>query len=133
MESEQPTPAEYELLEQLWNHGPATVREIHERHCETRSTSYTTVLKTLQIMTKKGWVTRDENQRSHIYHPAVSRGSVQKKAIRGLLGRVFRGSAQDLVAGLLSAKATPPEELAAIRDHIDALLQEQKNQNGKGE
>lgn len=117
-----PTPAEHELLELLWQHGPATVRKLHERQQERRASSYTTVLKLLQIMTEKGLVSRDESERSHIYHPAVSRPTVQKNALHRFVERMFAGSTHDLVVGALSREKSDPDELRAIRAHIDALL-----------
>ena len=48
-EKNRPTDAELEILAVLWEHGPNTVRRIHE-HLD-KSTGYTTVLKLLQIMT----------------------------------------------------------------------------------
>ena len=117
-----PTPAEHELLELLWQHGPATVRKLHERQQERRASSYTTVLKLLQIMTEKGLVSRDESERSHVYHPAVSRPTVQKNALHRFVERMFAGSTHDLVVGALSGEKSDPDELRAIRAHIDALL-----------
>ena len=67
----QPTPAELEILRVLWEHGPSTVREVHERSSSERPTGYTTVLKLLQIMTDKGLVRRDESARAHVYAAAL--------------------------------------------------------------
>ena len=54
-----PTDAELGILRVLWQRGPSTVREVQEELNEVRPTGYTTVLKTLQIMTEKGLVRRD--------------------------------------------------------------------------
>src|SRR5437868_6370996 len=48
-----PTDAELVILNVLWAKGAATVREVHEA-IDTGDTGYTTVLKTMQIMTAKG-------------------------------------------------------------------------------
>src|SRR5213080_1481454 len=62
-----PTDAELGILRVLWQRGASTVREVQESLNEARPTGYTTVLKTLQIMTEKGLVRRDEEQRAHVY------------------------------------------------------------------
>src|SRR5713101_7576090 len=51
-----PTDGELGILRVLWQRGPSTVREVQEALNEVRPTGYTTVLKTLQIMTEKGLV-----------------------------------------------------------------------------
>ena len=66
-----PTESELEILSLLWELKEASVRQIHERLTETKDTGYTTTLKIMQIMHAKGMVTRDEENRSHIYRPAA--------------------------------------------------------------
>ena len=67
----QPTPSELELLQILWARGPSTVREIHEELSKEKDVGYTSALKLLQIMTTKGYVTRTEDQRAHVYAAIV--------------------------------------------------------------
>ncbi len=64
---QKPTASELEILRVLWERGPSTVREVHEALREKRDLGYTTVLKLLQIMTAKGTVRRNEEQRAHVY------------------------------------------------------------------
>jgi predicted transcriptional regulator len=64
---QKPTAAELEILQVLWTRGPSTVREVHEALSAQKSLGYTTVLKLLQIMTAKGTVRRNEEQRAHVY------------------------------------------------------------------
>src|SRR5258708_39156715 len=63
-ETQQPTPAELGILQDLWKLGPSTVRDVHAAIVEAardgRTTGYTTTLKLLQIMTEKGLVSRQE-------------------------------------------------------------------------
>ena len=68
-----PTDAELAILRVLWQLGPSTVRQVHDVLTRERPTAYTTALKLMQIMTEKGLVRRDESDRTHIYHPRLSR------------------------------------------------------------
>jgi BlaI family transcriptional regulator, penicillinase repressor len=116
-----PTDSELAILRVLWRLGPATVRAVQQELAREDETGYTTVLKMLQIMTEKGLVKRDESERSHVYEPAFSEQSVQRRLIGHLLERAFGGSAQELVLQALAAKKSSPKELAEIRKLIDEM------------
>jgi BlaI family transcriptional regulator, penicillinase repressor len=118
--SHQPTPSELEILDILWDRGSGTVREVFEEIAGRRQTTYTTVLKFMQIMQEKGLVARDESERAHVYRPAQTRRQMQKKLVGSLLDRAFRGSALGLVQHVLETKPASKEELDEIRKMIDA-------------
>ena len=124
-----PTDAELELLRVLWDHGPSTVREIHEILAQEKDTGYTTTLKILQRMTDKGLVRRDQSQRSHVYQAACRAEQTQRQLVRNLLQLAFGGSPGKLVVQALSDKKASPEELAEIRRVLDEL---EAKQTGKG-
>ena len=113
------TDAELEILNILWYRGPSTVRDVHNALTELRDIGYTTTLKTLQVMTGKDLVKRDESERSHVYEAVVGREATQKELVGDLVDRAFSGSAAGLVAGALSAKKASPEEIAQIRRLLD--------------
>ena len=115
----QPTPAELEILDVLWDRGAATVREVHDAISGRRSTTYTTVLKLMQIMHDKGLVERNEADKAHIYKPKQSQQQTQTRLVGSLLEKAFRGSALSLVQHVLETKPTTKEELDAIRQMID--------------
>jgi predicted transcriptional regulator len=120
-----PTDAELEILTVLWSRGPSTVREVHEAITRRRPAQYTTTLKLLQIMTEKGLVQRNEQQRAHVYQAARPREWTQRQLAGDLIQRAFGGSAKSLVLGVLSARKTSKRELAEIRK----LLDEYQNEN----
>jgi hypothetical protein len=61
--TQKPTASELEILRVLWDRGPSTVREVHEALSAKKPVGYTSVLKLMQIMTAKGTVRRNEEQR----------------------------------------------------------------------
>ena len=65
-----PTDAELAILRVLWARGPSTVRQVAEDM--GREGGYTTVLKLLQIRTKKPLVRRYDSSPTHVYDPAFS-------------------------------------------------------------
>lgn len=122
-----PTETELELLQILWEQGPSTVREIHEAMDGDRGTGYTTTLKTLQKMTNKGHVRRDESKRSHVYHPTMEAEFTQGQLVRDLLQKAFGGSSTSLVMAALSEKKASAAELAEIRKLLDEYEREAKS------
>jgi BlaI family penicillinase repressor len=114
-----PTDAELEILTVLWSRGPSTVRDIHEIIAKRKPAQYTTVLKTLQIMSEKGLVRRDEEQRAHVYEAARPRESTQQQLAGDLLQRAFNGSTARLMQGALSARKASKTELAELRKLLD--------------
>lgn len=120
-----PTEAEASILATLWEHGPSTVRQVHE-HLASRQegrqeVGLTTVLKLMQIMTEKGLLVRDTSVRPQVFSPARDQAEVQSDMVGDLLDRVFGGSTENLVLRALATRPSSPEEIAAIRRHLDAL------------
>ena len=114
-----PTAAEVDILAALWRLGPATVREVHE--ALGKDCGYTTTLKQMQLMTDKGLLVRTERFRSHVYESGVPQDQMQKRIAGDLMRRVFGGSAKGLIMGALGAQPASTEELADIRQMIEAL------------
>ncbi|PYU74484.1 MAG: transcriptional regulator, partial [Acidobacteria bacterium] len=94
---QKPTVSELEILRVLWTRGPSTVREVHEELREKKSLGYTTVLKLLQIMTAKGTVRRNEEQRAHVYEACQPATETKRQLVGDVLERVFEGSASELL------------------------------------
>jgi BlaI family transcriptional regulator, penicillinase repressor len=117
--SKQPTPAELEILDVLWEKRTATVRDVYDAINEKRPASYTTVLKLLQIMQDKGLVDRAVDAKAHVYRAKVSQKQTRSKLVGSLLDRAFRGSALSLVQHVLETKPASREELDQIRRLID--------------
>lgn len=113
-----PTSAELDILNVLWERGASTVREVFETLNARKPTTYTTVLKFMQIMHEKGLVKRDENAKAHIYTAVPTEEQTQTSLVSDLLDRAFRGSALKLVQHVLETKAASPDELAEIRRMI---------------
>ena len=110
-----PTEVELELLRALWDKEEATVRELYEVVSQQRSLGYTSVLKTLQIMTEKGLVERTEAGKAHIYRAAASQEETQSQLLRDLSTRLFAGSAAQLAMHALAMEPGSAEELEEIR------------------
>ena len=122
--SEQPTPAELELLQILWERGPMTVREMLNAIPQDRA--YTSVMSLMNVMTEKKLLTREPEGRAFRYTARFRADQTQRKVLRDMLERVFQGSASALVARLLEQAKPTASELDAIHGLIADYKQQQK-------
>lgn len=116
-----PTESELEILQVLWEKGPGTVRQVNEELNKKRTVGYTTSLKLMQIMTTKGLLNRNTEQKTHIYHPAIKREEIQQQLLDRLLNTAFGGSAQKLVMQALGNHKASKSELEEIKNLIDEI------------
>jgi predicted transcriptional regulator len=77
----------------------------------------------MQIMHAKGMVTRDEQNRSHIYRPSTNQKDTQNSLLKNLVKTAFGGSAQNLVMQALGQENPSKEDLDEIRAFLDQLEQ----------
>jgi len=117
-----PTAAELDILTVLWRLQMATVREVHDELGKDHR--YTTTLKTMQLMTEKGLITRSERFGSHVYEASVPMEQTQRQIAGDVLKRAFGGSARSLMMGALAAQPASREELKEIREMLDSFAKE---------
>ncbi len=113
-----PTPAELEVLQIIWEHGPCTVREVMNLLSPKRSRAYTSVMSLMSVMADKGMLRQKVEGKAFIYSAKVSRNKTQSRMLGDLLNRAFDGSASALVAHLLRETEPSIEEMDEIRQAI---------------
>lgn len=115
--SEQMTPLELEIMQVLWETGPANCQTVQRQL--KRELAYTTVQTMLTVLHRKGRVKRTLKDKAYVYRPAVSRKSFTGHAVRDLIDRLFGGSAEGLVMNLLQEKQLTPERLAKLHQLVE--------------
>ncbi len=123
----QPTTAELAILSILWERETATVREVHEIISEAKPTVYTTTLKTMQIMSEKGFVERETSKKAHIYKASANTWDLKKDMVAKLLETVFRGSSIEFVQHILISKPLEVAEMKEIRKMIKNIEKSKKS------
>lgn len=110
------TPIELEIMKVLWEAGASTVQQV--RNALPGQPAYTTVQTMLNVLLRKGKARRVLKDRAYVYRPAVSRAEAAKTALRDLIDRMFAGSAENLVMGLVETKELTPEKLRKIEAKV---------------
>jgi BlaI family transcriptional regulator, penicillinase repressor len=119
-----PTGRELEILKVLWEHGPCSVRSVHERlqPADGEDLAYNTVQTLLRIMESKRLVAHHVDGRTFVYTPRFSR---EESASR-FLDRVFDGAASELMLSLLRAECITAEELERMYAMIAEARRKQR-------
>lgn len=101
------TPAEWHLMECLWEQAPRTGREVVDYLKEDMGWSKSTTLTMLRRMTEKGLLRCDEKGEVRCYYPLVVREDALLRETEDFLGRVYRGS-----VGMLMSTLTKKQNLS---------------------
>jgi len=111
------TEAELRLMDVLWEKGSATVAEVTEALPRDLGLAYNTVLTTMRILEDKGYLkhTKAKEGRAFVYRPVIDRKQASRNAVRYLLSRFYRDSAEALVLHLLQDEELGNQELQRIR------------------
>ena len=125
--AQQLTPLELEIMNVLWETGPANVKTV-QAHMQGRDLAYTTVQTMLNILHRKGKVKRQLKDRAYVYRPVLSRQKAVTQAVGDMIDRFFGGSADSLVLNLVETRHLTPEKLARIQE-IVASAEEKKHGN----
>ncbi len=115
--AQQLTPLELEIMNVLWETGPANVQAV-QAHMQGRELAYTTVQTMLNILHRKGKVKRQLKDRAYVYRPVLSRQKAVTQAVGDMLDRFFGGSADSLVLNLVETRHLTPEKLARIQEMV---------------
>ena len=118
--------AELDVLKALWEHGPATVRQVEARlRRRKRRWAYTTVLTLLSRLREKGCVASDTTGTAHVFRPAVSRDQLLRHGLSELADRICDGTASPLVHALVKGRRFSADEIAHFRKLLDELEQKE--------
>ncbi len=113
------TERELDIMSILWREGSGTVAEVRERLDD--ELGYTSVLKILQILEEKGFVTHESEGRAYRYLPLVASEEAGRSALGRIVNKIFHGSAELTLARLVSDRAIPADEVARMRKLLDEL------------
>jgi len=120
--TQQFTPLELEIMKVLWAAGPGNVQDV-QAGLGGEPLAYTTVQTMLNILVRKGKVKRVLKGRAYVYQPAVRRLDAVAQTVSDLIDRMFGGSAEELVMGLLETKQLTPERLRELQKKVEESQQ----------
>ncbi len=111
------TEAELPIMEVLWQKGSAAVTDVVGA-LPSSPIAYNTVLTTLRILERKGYVRHTKEGRAFVYHPVVERGEASRKAVRNIMKRFFNDSPELLILNVLEDEQLDQKELDRLKKLI---------------
>src|SRR5688572_2442209 len=111
------TETELEILQQLWDHGSRTIRQLTEALYPgaARTAQYATVQKLLDRLEEKHFVTRDRSGPAHVFTASVGREDLIGRRLQDMAEKLCGGSLTPLLTHLVRARRLSPRERQELR------------------
>src|SRR5689334_24859985 len=95
----------------LWQKGSASVQQVLDALPKKPLLAYNSVLTTIRILEKKGYVKHVKDGRAHVYMPLVGQKEATRFEVRNLVSRFFKNSHELLVLNILEDESLDAEEM----------------------
>jgi BlaI family penicillinase repressor len=117
------TRLELQIMSVLWDLGPATVQEVQKELGQKPKLAYTTVQTMLNVLLRKGRVTRTLEGKAYRYSPVLSRAKAVTQSLNDLVDRLFGGSVEALAMNLLDHRKLDRSKLERLHSLIQKRLE----------
>ena len=116
--SETLTEAELRVMNVLWEKGSASAQQVLDHLPEKLDLAYNSVLTTIRVLEKKGYLKHTKDGRAHIYEPLIARDEASRSEVRHLVSRFFGDSHELLMLNLLETQDFDADELKKLRQML---------------
>jgi predicted transcriptional regulator len=127
------TEAELRLMKILWVRGESAVSDLVAAIPESAALAYNSVLTTVRILERKGYVQHRQVGRAFLYSACVAEDDAGQSEIRHMLQRFFGNSRERLLLSLLGDGELTAEELQRLKDAIAAAPNDPADPTGSDE
>jgi predicted transcriptional regulator len=125
------TPAEWEIMETVWELGGApSVRDVLECAYPSGEKAYTTVQTVMNTLERKGLLRRSKIGLVNFYEPTRTKEEAARAEMAGVATRVFGGSIPAMASALLSLEGVDRHEIERLRELLDQKASELEEEDG---
>lgn len=119
--------AELEVMKAVWAaREPVTRAQLEQLLGSKKQWAPTTILAMLTRLEQKGFLEREKQGRAYRIRPLVSQEEYIQVESQSALGRMFGGSAKNLIAALHQCRALSRQEVQELADYLEELKQEEE-------
>jgi predicted transcriptional regulator len=120
------TELENQLMNAIWTAGPSSVEDVHRVVSKKHKLKETSVRTLLRRLEQKGYLTHEVEGRAYIYRAVEPARGLAARAVRQIIDRFCQGSVEELVAGMVDARAISNRELDRLAEFVEAQRRERK-------
>jgi BlaI family penicillinase repressor len=106
------------LMRVLWRRGETSTADVAAELAQDRGLKHTTIATVLTRLEKRGVVAQRRDGRQLYYRALVDEADVRRSMVADLIGALFAGDAQELVAHLVQESEIAPGDLAKVRRRL---------------
>ena len=119
--------AALEVMKAVWAaREPVTRAQLEQLLGSKKQWAPTTILAMLTRLEQKGFLEREKQGRAYRIRPLVSQEEYIQVESQSALGRMFGGSAKNLIAALHQCHALSRQEVQELADYLEELKQEEE-------
>jgi BlaI family penicillinase repressor len=109
-------PAEWDVMETLWETGACPVREVVRRLAERKGWRSSTSRTLLRRLAQKGAVRIQKIRRPFLYEARLNRQECTRRQSRSLLQRLFGGQPVEMLVHLVEETPMTPRDIQRLRE-----------------
>ncbi len=113
------TEPEWQIMNVLWEKGPATARDIAGALPENVNWAYTTIKTMLSRLVVKKALSEEKRGNTSVYTPLVSRSQARRSAVGNLLNQAFDGALTPLLSFLAEDRKLSDRQRDELRELLD--------------
>lgn len=117
---------EQQVMEFLWEHGPATGEAVRAAVGKERPLTDSTIRTVLRRLEAKQYVRHEMEGTKFLYSSAREPRKVAAEAVRKVIKNFCRGSLEELLTGLVDHRVVDSAELRRLAERIEAQEKRRK-------
>jgi predicted transcriptional regulator len=125
------TQAELRLMKVLWRRGESAVSDLVTATSGEGELAYTSVLTTIRILEKKGYVCHRQEGRAYLFSASVGEQEASRSEVRHVLQRFFGNSRERLLMSLLGDEEISEPELQRLKEAISNAPEQPADEAGE--
>jgi BlaI family transcriptional regulator, penicillinase repressor len=123
------TPNEWKVMQIVWRLKSCAARDVYQAAGEEHGWAPTTVKTYLSLLVEKGQLTATRVGNSFLYRPKRSLLASLRQAADNLMEKTLGGTEGPLLAYMIGRSNLTAEEIAALRQQLDAAVPADSNRN----
>ena len=125
------SPAEWQVMEHLWEKHPRTLMELVRTLAPQTGWSKSTIVTMIGRLENKGALTYTEGGRARLYSPTVTREQAAVQETETLLHRLYRGSVAMMVNTIADGRGLSSEDIDELYEILQRAKEDRKDEQNE--